>query len=87
MTSYEQIYAPTLLGGAGGPIVDLPGSAQDGNVIGQSSTTPADPGQSLVPYNQVLPQYEQANQKAIDNGSIPFQFAQIIRSYFGSLKP
>jgi hypothetical protein len=87
VTSYEQIYAPTLLGGEGGPIVNLPGSAQGGDVVGQGPTTPTDPGQSLVPYNQVLPQYEQANQNAIDNGSIPFQFIQIIHSYFDSLKP
>jgi hypothetical protein len=87
-TSYEQIYAPTLLGGEGGPQVGLtnpPG--QNGEVIGQGPTTPGDPGQSLVPYTQVLTQYEQVNRQAIENGEIPFEFTQVIRSYFDALKP
>lgn len=86
--SYEQIYAPSLLGGEGGPEVGLPPDGQgDGETVGTGPTTPGDPGESLVPYNQVYSQYEQANRQAVENGSIPFQFMQIIRSYFDSLKP
>lgn len=86
-TSYEQIYAPSLLGGEGGPQVNLPTTPGEGEVIGQGPITPGENGQSLVPYNQVLAQYEQVNRKAIENGEIPFEFTQIIRNYFDSLKP
>ena len=86
-STYEQIYAPSLLGGNGGPNVALPGSGQDGTVIGQGPVAPGETGQSMVPYQQVLGQYEQVNQQAIDNGSIPFEFMQVIHSYFNSLKP
>lgn len=87
-TSYEQIYAPTLLGGEGGPQVGLtnpPG--ENGEVIGQGPTTPGGEGQSLVPYTDVYSQYEAINRQAIENGQIPFEFTQIIRNYFDSLKP
>ncbi len=86
-TSYEQIYAPTLLGGEGGPQVDLPGSEGGGEVIGEGPTTPGDPGTSLVPYSEVYSQYEQIKNQAIENGEIPAQFTQIIKDYFDSLKP
>lgn len=87
-TSYEQIYAPSLLGGEGGPQVDLPGSDDPGGeVIGQGPTTPGDPGTSLVPYSEVYSQYEQIKNQAIENGEIPVQFSEIIKDYFDSLKP
>ncbi|HEU0291771.1 MAG TPA: hypothetical protein VFR47_03500 [Anaerolineales bacterium] len=87
-TSYEQIYAPQLLGGEGGPQVGLPGSGEnDGDVIGQGPTTPGQPGTSTVPYNEVYSQYEQINNQAIENSDIPAQFMQIIKNYFDSLKP
>jgi len=87
-TSYEQIYAPTLLGGEGGPQVGLPNPpGENGEAIGQGPTTPGEPGQSLVPYNQVFAQYELINRQAIENGEIPFEFTQVIRNYFDSLKP
>jgi hypothetical protein len=85
---YEQIYAPSLLGGEDGPEVGLPPDGQgDGEIVGTGPTTPGDPSQSLVPYNEVYSQYEQANRQAVESGSIPYQFMQIIRSYFDSLKP
>lgn len=86
-TSYEQIYAPELLGGEGGTQVDLPGTGEDGEVIGEGPTTPGDPGRSLVPYSEVYSQYEQVNNQAIENGEVPAQFTQIIKNYFDSLKP
>jgi hypothetical protein len=85
-TSYEQIYAPSDLGGDDGPSVSLPSSGQDGDTIGQGPTNPSDPGQSLVPYQEVYSQYEQLNNQAIENGSIPFQFMLVIRNYFDSLE-
>jgi hypothetical protein len=87
-TAYEQIYAPTLLGGEGGPEVNLPSSGENnGEVMGQGPTTPGDPGKSLVPYSEVYSQYEQINNQAIENNEVPSQFTEIIRNYFNSLKP
>jgi hypothetical protein len=86
-TSYEQIYAPTLLGGEDGSVVNLPGSGEDGEVIGQGPTDPAQPGESLVPYTEVFSQYDEFNRQAIESGEIPADFMSIIRSYFDSLQP
>jgi hypothetical protein len=85
--SYEQIYAPSLLGGDGNTTVNLPGSGQDGDVIGQGPTDPSQPGQSLVPYTEVYAQYEEFNRQAIESGDIPIDFMTIIRNYFDSLQP
>jgi hypothetical protein len=87
-TSYEEIYAPQLLGGEDGSQVGLPNSSDgSGDVIGQGPTTPGDPGTSTVPYNEVYSQYEQINNQAIENGEVPSQFMDIIKNYFDSLKP
>lgn len=87
-SSYEQIYAPQLLGGEGGEQVTLPPSnPNSGDVIGQGPTTPGEPGESTVPYNEVYSQYQQVNNEAIENGNVPPAFIQIIKNYFDSLKP
>jgi hypothetical protein len=88
-SSYEQIYAPQLLGGEGGPQVNLPSSTNQngGEVIGQGPVTPGDQNQSTVPYSEVYSQYQQVNNQAIENGDVPPQFMQIIKNYFDSLKP
>jgi len=85
-SAYEQIYAPALLGGAGGDTLGVPTSGDDGEVIGTSPTT-AEDGESLVPYTEVYSQYNQFNRQAIENGEVPAQFMDLIRNYFGSLQP
>jgi hypothetical protein len=85
-SAYEQIYAPALLGGAGGDTLGVPTSGDDGEVIGESPTT-AEDGESLVPYTQVYSQYNQFNRQALENGEVPAQFMDLIRNYFGSLQP
>jgi hypothetical protein len=85
-STYEQIYAPSLLGGAGGDMLGVPTSGDDGEVIGPSPTT-AEDGQSLVPYTEVYSQYNQFNRQALENGEVPVQFMDVIRNYFGSLQP
>jgi hypothetical protein len=67
--------------------VTLPNSGQQGETIGQGPTTPGNPGQSLVPYQQVYSQYDQSYHQAIESGNIPFAFLDTIRNYFDSLKP
>jgi hypothetical protein len=85
-STYEQIYAPSLLGGAGGDTLGVPTSGEDGEVIGTSPTTVED-GESLVPYTEVYSQYNQFNRQALENGEVPAQFMDLIRNYFGSLQP
>lgn len=86
-STYEQIYAPQFAGGENGESLGLPSSGEDGETIGQGPTTPSEDGESLVPYTEVYSQYETINQQAIENGDVPFEFLQIIRNYFDSLKP
>jgi len=85
-SAYQQIYAPSLLGGAGGDTLGLPTSGENGDVVGKSPTT-AENGQSLVPYTKVYSQYNQFNRQAIENGEVPAQFMDLIRNYFDSLQP
>lgn len=87
-TTYEPIYAPELLGGQGGPQVGMnSNSGEQGEVIGQGPVAPGAEGQNLVPYTEVFGWYDEVNRRAIESGQIPFEFTQIIRSYFDSLKP
>jgi len=85
-SAYQQIYAPSLMGGAGGDTLGVPTSGEDGEVIGTSPTT-AEDGTNLVPYTQVYSQYNQFNRQAIENGEVPPQFMDLIRNYFDSLQP
>jgi hypothetical protein len=84
-SAYEQIYAPSLIGGTGSDTLGLPTSGENGDVIGTSPTTTTG-GQSLVPYTNVVSQDEQFYYQAIDNGEVPPQFMDVIRNYFDSLK-
>jgi hypothetical protein len=84
-SAYEQIYAPSLIGGTGSDTLGLPTSGENGDVVGTNPTTATD-GQSLVPYTNVFSQYEQFYYQAIDNGEVPPQFMDVIRNYFDSLK-
>lgn len=85
-STYEQIYAPPLLGGEGGDTLGVPTSGNEGEVIGESPTT-ATEGASLVPYTEVYGQYDQFNNQAIENGEVPAQFMDVIRNYFDSIQP
>ncbi len=85
---YEPIYAPRRLGGSGGENVTLPGSGQAGDqVLGQGNTAPGSPGDSSVPYVEVLPFYEQAYRQAIESGQVPLFLRDVVKKYFSSLQP
>jgi hypothetical protein len=86
-SAFESIYAPELLGGGGGPPVLLPGTGEEGVLIGESPGLPDESGSSLVPYQQAYPYYEEFNRQAIEQGEIPVQYIPIIRAYFDSLEP
>jgi hypothetical protein len=86
---YEQIFAPQRLGeGQGGDLVTLPGSDQIGDqVTGEGVVSPAEPGESRVPYVQALPLYERIYREAMENPQLPTYLRPIVRDYFSYLEP
>jgi hypothetical protein len=90
VTTYEPIYSPYRIGGSGGPEVQLPenGNGQPGEeVVGEGPSRPPTEGGSVVPYNQVYQQYEQAAQHAVESGQAPVTLKPVIKDYFSSLEP
>ncbi|MBN1303100.1 MAG: hypothetical protein JXA13_01600 [Anaerolineales bacterium] len=87
-TTYEQIHVPSLLGGEDGPLVGLPENGDEGgDPIRETLSLPSDSGESVVPYTEILPEYDEINRQAIESGEIPLQFLELIRTYFDSLEP
>jgi len=85
---YEAIYAPSRLGGSGGPEVNLPGTGDPGDeVAGRGDTVPDQAGSATVPYNQVFGGYNQAAHDAIRSGNVPIGLRPVVRDYFSSLEP
>lgn len=85
---YEPIYAPTRLGGSGGPQVNLPGTGDPNDqVVGQGDTSPQNTGNVTVPYNLVYGEYNQAAHDAIRSGNVPIGLRPVVRDYFSSLQP
>jgi hypothetical protein len=85
--TYESIYAPERLGDEAGQDLQLPGSGQPGEVIGQANQAPGTPNQSLTPYTEVYPMYESVVRQAIESGQIPQHLQALVRDYFSSLAP
>ena len=84
---YESIYAPERLGDESGQDLQLPGSGQSGEVIGQAGQAPGTPTQNLTPYTEVYPMYESVVRQAIESGQIPQHLQALVRDYFSSLAP
>lgn len=84
---YEQVYAPRRIGDApGGETVFLESDTQNAPVVtGEFGANAA--GQSIVPYNQVFGQYQQAANAALDTGRIPLTLRDVVRGYFSALQP
>lgn len=83
-----QPISPSSLGGSEGDRIAVPPSGIEGDTI--TGVGPSDPGSSApvtVPYTEVFPQYQSAANQAIDNGTIPPQYRDLIRDYFSSLEP
>ncbi len=86
---YESLYAPSHLGGEGGPIVKPEEQGAAGGLpIGDAPVDPnQDPGAALVPYDQVYGEYAEAAGQAVDESYIPLGMKGYIRQYFGALEP
>jgi hypothetical protein len=85
--AYEPVYAPRRIGGQpGGPNLFLEPDAGDAPLI-EGEFAPNAAGESVVPYDQVFAQYQQAANAALDSGRVPLALRDIIRSYFSALEP
>ncbi len=51
------------------------------------SNLPGANNPSLVPYEQVLPQYRRAAGEAVDQSAIPSHLKDYVRDYFSRLEP
>ena len=51
------------------------------------STLPGANNPSVVPYEQVYPEYSQAASEALDRGYIPPHLKDFVRDYFSRLEP
>jgi hypothetical protein len=62
---------------------------QDGQTEVQQgqSELPGANNPSLVPYQQVLPEYQQAAGEALDQSAIPPHLKDYVREYFSELEP
>ena len=88
LTNYDPVYAPSRLGGQGGPSVGLPGQPNpQGPVIGTGPLAAPESGQALVPYSDVYGQYSQQAGIALDSGNIPLGYRGYVKQYFSSLQP
>ncbi len=85
---YESIYAPQRLNSGVGQDIQLPGSGQPGQIIGEAGLAPGNsPEQSLIPYSEVFPVYENIIRQAIESGQVPQHLRALVRDYFSSLAP
>lgn len=86
---YESLYAPSHLGGEGGPLVNPPAQGVQGGIpVGEAPVDPnREAGKALVPYNQVYGQYSEAAGQALHDSYIPLGLKGYIRQYFGTLEP
>jgi hypothetical protein len=87
-SAYEQIYAPTRLGGESDEQVTLPESGELGEeIIGSGDTAPGETESSSVPYVDVYAYYAEFYRQAINSGQIPEAYSELVRQYFLSLEP
>ena len=84
--SSDSVYAPGRLTTTGKQVILQQDKGKNApNPNGQRSTAPD--GESSVPYQQVLPDYSQAADDALQNGSVPADRRDYVRDYFSTLDP
>lgn len=87
LVDLDPVYAPSRLGGQGGPGMGLPGQDPQGPVVGTGPLGAPESGQALVPYSDVYGQYAQQAGIALDSGNIPLGYRGYVKQYFSSLEP
>lgn len=86
---YDPVYAPERLGeGEGGDQVKVSGTGDDnGPPTEEVDGGPHDPGQALVPYDQVYTDYQAQAASALENSYIPRGMKDYVRDYFSAIEP
>ncbi len=82
---FEAIYAPVQRLGASGQTSFIPGQQSPGPVDRQHGDGPVEVGQMLVPYQEVVGQYQAAAGRALDSGYVPGPLKDLVKAYFDSL--
>ncbi len=89
-SSGEMIYQPFRPSAPTGDPDFIPGQQGSG---GSSEIRPGQGQQiglnnpSLVPYEQIFPEYQRTATEAIETGQIPFNLRDLVREYFSRLEP
>ncbi len=81
----DAVYAPVQRLGAPGQPSFIPGQQSQGPVERQQGDGPVEVGQMLVPYQEVVGQYQAAAGRALDSGYVPGPFKDLVKAYFDSL--
>ena len=86
-TTYDQVYAPSHLGGDGGPAVqpagDPTGAGGAGVDLPDGPLTLGD----VRPYDQVYAQYAQEARQSSSRQTLPPNVQNVVDQYFGSIAP
>jgi hypothetical protein len=84
----EHVYAPTFVGGTGGPTINPSGNSNNGSIPSQpGSTVNPDTGTSSVPLDNVSgPAAAQAD-SAMNADHVPIGLRGVIHDYFSGLQP
>jgi hypothetical protein len=84
------VYQPfEPLGEPGDPefVPGQPGEGGQEQTRLEQSTLPGATNPSLVPYEQVYPEYSRSASEALDRGYIPPHLKDYVRDYFSRLEP
>lgn len=81
----DAVYAPTQRLGSQGQPSFIPGQQSAGPVERQQGDGPVELGQLMVPYQDVIGQYQTAASRALDRGYVPGPLKDLVKAYFDSL--
>ncbi len=81
----DAVYAPTQRLGSQGQTSFIPGQQSAGPVERQQGDGPVELGQMMVPYQEVIGQYQTAAGRALDSGYVPGPLKDLVKAYFDSL--
>lgn len=81
----DAVYAPVQRLGSSGQTAFIPGQQSPGPVERQQGDGPVEVGQMLVPYQEVVGQYQAAAGRALDSGYVPGPLKDLVKAYFDSL--
>lgn len=81
----DAVYAPVQRLGSQGQTSFIPGQQSNGPVERQSGDGPVELGQMMVPYQEVIGQYQAVAGRALDSGYVPGSLKDLVKAYFDSL--